>query len=67
MNNQVLRAIDSIKFVSNKSSCITKMFGYLADYGASIYNYQWLENIITELRTDLETRNLVIFTLNWLS
>ena len=50
MDNQVLRAINHIKYVSKKKPCTVKIFNYLQNNGASNYNYELLENEIAELR-----------------
>ena len=50
MDNQVLRAINHIKYVSKKKPSTLKIFNYLQNNGPSIYNYESLENEIAELR-----------------
>ena len=50
MDNQVLRAINHIKYVSKKRPSTLKIFNYLPNNGASNYNYESLENEIAELR-----------------
>ena len=50
MDNQVLRAISHIKYVSKKKPSTLKIFNYLQNNGASSYNYKSLENEIAELR-----------------
>ena len=50
MVNQVLRAVSPIKYVSKKKLCTVRVFSYLQNCGASNYNYESLENEITELR-----------------
>ena len=52
MDNQVLRAINHIKYVSKKKPCTLKIFNYLQNNGASNYNYESVENEIAELRND---------------
>ena len=52
MDNQVLRAINHIKYVSKKKPCTVKIFNYLQNNGASNYNYESLENEIAELRNN---------------
>ena len=52
MDNQVLRAINHIKYVSKKKPCTFKIFNYLQNNGASNYNYESVENEIAELRND---------------
>ena len=49
MDNQVLRAVNHIKYVSKKKPSTLKIFNYLQNNGASNYNYQSLENEIVEL------------------
>ena len=59
MDNQVLRAINHIKYVSKKKPCTVKIFNYLQNNGASNYNYELLENEIVELRNiELLTKHL---------
>ena len=48
MDNQVLRAINHVKYVCKKKPCTIKMFNYLQNNGASNYDYESLENEITE-------------------
>ena len=50
MDNQVLRAISHIKYISQKKPSTLKIFDYLQNNGASNYNYESLENKIAELR-----------------
>ena len=50
MDNQVLRAINHIKYVSKKKPSTLKIFNYLQNNGASNCSYESLENEITELR-----------------
>ena len=52
MDNQVLIAINHVKHVSNKKSCTVKIFNYLQNIGASNYDYELLENEITDLRNN---------------
>ena len=52
MDNQVLRAINHIKYVSKKKPSTLKIFNYLQNNGASNYNYESLENEIAELRNN---------------
>ena len=52
MDNQVLRAINRIKYASKKKSCTVKIFNYLQNNGASNYDYESLENGIAELRNN---------------
>ena len=52
MDNEVLRAINHIKHVSNKKPSILKIFNYLQINTASNYNYESFENEIAELRND---------------
>ena len=52
MDNQVLRAINHIKYVSKKKSSTLKIFNYLQNNGASNYNYESLGNEIVELRNN---------------
>ena len=48
MDNQVLRAINHIKYVSNKRPCTVKISNYLQKNVASNCDYEVLENAITE-------------------
>ena len=50
MDNQVLRAINHIKYVSKKKPSTLKILNYLQYNGASNYYYKSLENEIAELR-----------------
>ena len=50
MDNQVLRAINRIKYVSKKKPSTLKIFIFLQKNGASNYNYESLENEIAKLR-----------------
>ena len=53
MDNEVfLSAINHIKYVSKKKPCTVKIFNNLQKNGASIYDYESLENEITELRNN---------------
>ena len=52
MNNQVLRAINHIKYVSKKKPSTLKIFNYLKNNGVSNYSYKSLENEIAELRNN---------------
>ena len=52
MNNQVLRAINHVKYVSKKKPSTLKIFHYLQSNGASNYIYESLENKIAELRNN---------------
>ena len=52
MDNQVLRAINHVKYVSKKKPCTVKVFNYLQNNGASNYDYESLENEIGELRNN---------------
>ena len=52
MDNQVLRAIKYIKYVSKKKPSTLKIFNYIQNNGASNYNYESLENEIAELRNN---------------
>ena len=47
-----LRAISHIKYVKKKNPCTVKIFNYPQNYGASNYDYETLENEITELRNN---------------
>ena len=48
MDSQVLRAINHIKYVSNKRPCTVKISNYLQKNVASNCDYEVLENAITE-------------------
>ena len=53
MDNEVfLSAINHIKYVCKKNPCTVKIFNNLQKNGASIYDYESLENEITELRNN---------------
>ena len=52
MDNQVLRAINHIKYVSKKKTSTLKIFNHLQNNGASNCNYKSLENEIAELRNN---------------
>ena len=52
IDNQVLRAISHIKYVSKKNPSALKIFNYLQNYRAFKYNYESLENEIAELRNN---------------
>ena len=49
MDNQVLRAINHIKYVNKKKPSTFKIFHYLQNNVTSNYNYELLENEIAEL------------------
>ena len=50
MDNQVLRAINHIKYISKKKPCTLKILNYLQNNGASNYDYESLENETAGLR-----------------
>ena len=52
IDNQILRVINHIKYVSKKKPCTLKIFNYQQNYEASHYDYESLENEITELRNN---------------
>ena len=52
IDNQVLRAISHIKYVSKKNPSALKIFNYLQNYRAFKYNYESLENEMAELRNN---------------
>ena len=52
MDNQVLRAINHIKYVSKKKPSTLKIFIYLQNNGVSNYNYKSLENEIAEVTSN---------------
>ena len=52
MDNQVLRAISYIKYVSKKRPSTLVIFNYLQNNRTSNYNYESLENEFTELRNN---------------
>ena len=52
IDNQVLRAINHIKYVSKKKPSILKIFNYLQKDGASNFNYELLENEIALLKNN---------------
>ena len=49
MENQILKAINHIKYVSKKKHCPGKIFNYLQNNGASNYDYDSVVNKIQEL------------------
>ena len=49
MENQILKAINHIKYVSKKKHCPGKIFDYLQSNGASIYGYDSVVKKIQEL------------------
>ena len=49
MENQILKAINRIKYVSKKKHCPVKIFNYRQNNGASNYNYDPVVNKIQEL------------------
>ena len=49
MENQILKAINHIKYVSKKKHCPVKIFNYLQNNGASNYDYDSVVNKIQEL------------------
>ena len=49
MENQILKLISHIKYVSKKKHCPVKIFNYLQNNGASNYNYDSVVNKIPEL------------------
>ena len=52
MDNQALRAINHIKYVSKKKPSTVKIFNYLQNNGAFNYDNESLENEIAELRNN---------------
>ena len=52
MDNQVLRAISYIKYVSKKRPSTLVIFNYLQNNRTSNCNYESLENEFTELRNN---------------
>ena len=46
MENQILKAINHIKYVSKKKHCPVKIFNYLRNNGASNYDYDSVVNKI---------------------
>ena len=52
MDNQVLRAVNHMKYVSKKKPCSAKIFKYLQNNEASNYDYESLEIDIVELRNN---------------
>ena len=49
MENQILKTINHIKYVSKKKHCPVKIFNYLQNNGASNYDYDSVVNKIQEL------------------
>ena len=52
MVNQVLKAINHIKYVNQKKPSTVNKFNYLENNGSSNYDYESLENEIAELRNN---------------
>ena len=52
MDNQLLRAINHIKYLSKKKLCTVKIFNYLENNWDSNYDYESLRNEIAELRNN---------------
>ena len=52
MDNQVLRVMNHIKYVSKKKPCTLRIFNYLQKNGASNCNYESEENEVAELRNN---------------
>ena len=49
MENQILKAINHIKYASKKKHFLVKNFNYLQNIGASSYDYDSVVNKIQEL------------------
>ena len=49
MENQILKAINHIKYVSKKKHCPVKIYNYLQNNGASNYDHVSVVNKIQEL------------------
>ena len=49
MENQILKAINHIKYVNKKKHCPVKKFNYLQNNGASNYDYDLVVKQIQEL------------------
>ena len=52
MDNQLLRPINHIKYLSKKKLCTVKIFNYLENNWDSNYDYESLRNEIAELRNN---------------
>ena len=52
MDNQILRAINHIKYANKKNPCTVKIFNYLQNNRAFNYDYESLENEIIALRNN---------------
>ena len=52
MDNQLLRAINHIKYLSKKKLCTVKIFNYLENNWDSNYDYESLRNEIAESRNN---------------
>ena len=72
MDNQVLRAITHIKYVSKKKPITLKILNYLQNNEVFNYNYKSLKNEITEIRNNIiidetfKITNLIEEVLNFL-
>ena len=52
MENQILKAINHIKYVSKKNACTLKIFNYLQNNYASNYDYHSVEDKLNELKSN---------------
>ena len=52
MENQILKAINHIKYVSKKKPCTLKIFNYLQNNYASNYDYHSVEDKLNELQSN---------------
>ena len=50
MENQLLKAINHIKYISKKKPCTLKIFNYLQNNYASNYDYHSVEDKLNELK-----------------
>ena len=52
MENQLLKAINHIKYISKKKPCTLKIFNYLQNNYASNYDYHSVEDKLNELKSN---------------
>ena len=52
MENQILKAINHIKFISKNKFCTIKIFNYLQNNLVSNYDYHSVEDKLNELKSN---------------
>ena len=52
IENQILKAINHIKYISKKKPCTLKIFNYLQNNYASNYDYHSVEDKLIELKSN---------------